>query len=71
MPKEKKISVRTPPELYTKLIQRAYALNLNHREYFLALAIQDIGIEGEGDMLTEELAAKLKQKIKEMDKNAD
>lgn len=69
MPKEKKISVRTPPTLYTKLLQRAYALNLNHREYFLALAIKDLEEEGEG--LTEDRAAKLKQRIKDMDREEE
>ena len=67
MPKEKKISVRTPSEIYIQLMQRSYDLNLNHREYFLALAMKDMGIEGEGNILTEELAEKLKQRIKKMD----
>ena len=67
MPKEKKISVRTPAKIYAKLIQRAYDLNLNHREYFLALAMKDMELEGEGRILDEELAAKLQQKIKQLD----
>lgn len=48
-------------------MQRAFELNLTNREYYLALAMQDLGIEGEGEELTEEIAAKLKSKIKELD----
>jgi len=67
MPDDKKVSVRTPPQVYQKLMQRAFELNLTNREYYLALAMQDLGIEGEGEELTEEIAAKLKSKIKELD----
>lgn len=69
MPKEKKISVRTPPTLYARLLQRAYALNLNHREYFLALAMEDMADEQQG--LSEERAAALKQQIKDLDKETE
>lgn len=68
MAKERKISVRTPSEVYSKLMQRAYDLNLSHREYYLALAMKDLGMEGKGDILDEKLAEKLKTRIKELDK---
>lgn len=67
MGKEKKISVRTPSTIYTKLMQRAYELDLNHREYYLALAIQDLEKIGEGQGLTEREAKELKAHIKELD----
>jgi len=67
MPDDKKVSVRTPPQVYQKLMQRAFELNLTNREYYLALAMQDLGIEGEGKELTEEMATKLKSKIKALD----
>lgn len=70
MGKEKRISVRTPGEVYTKLLQRSYELNLNHREYYLALALKDLGLDGEGEsILTEGDAIKLKALIKEMSKS--
>ena len=68
MGKEKKISVRTPSEIYTKLMQRAYELDLNHREYYLALAIQDLERVGQGQGLTEAEAKELKARIKKIDK---
>ena len=67
MAKEKKISVRTPPTIYTKLMQRAYELDLNHREYYLALAIQDLEREGKGQGLSKTEAKELKSKIKKFD----
>jgi len=67
MPDDKKVSVRTPPQVYQKLMQRAFELNLTNREYYLALAMQDLGIEGEGEELTEEMATKLKSRLKELD----
>ena len=67
MPDDKKVSVRTPPQVYQKLMQRAFELNLSNREYYLALAMQDLGIEGEGEELTEEMATKLKSRLKELD----
>ncbi|GEM_PF-2441681 len=68
MRKEKKISVRTPPEIYTKLMQRSYELELNHREYYLALAMKDFERAGDGQGLTETEAKELKARIKELDK---
>ena len=62
-----KMTVVTPSEVYAKLIQRAYELNLTNREYYLALAMQDLGIEGEGEALNPETAAKLRERIKELD----
>ncbi len=62
-----KMTVVTPSEIYSKLILRAYELNLTNREYYLALAMQDLGIEGQGETLTEELAIKLKTHIKKLD----
>ena len=67
MPDDKKVSVRTPPQIYKKLMQRAFELNLTNREYYLALAMQDLGIAGEGEELTEETANKLKARMKELD----
>lgn len=62
------MTVVTPSKVYSKLIQRAFELNLSNREYYLALAMQDLGIAGEGELLDEETAAKLKKRIKELDK---
>ena len=56
-----KMTVVTPSAVYSRLIQRAYELNLTHREYYLILALQDLGIEGQGEELTKEIAAKLKK----------
>ena len=67
MAKPKKMSVATPAEIYGKLRQRAFELNLTNREYYLVLAMQDLGIAGEGEELNEEMAEKLKQRIKELD----
>ncbi|MEM6359625.1 MAG: hypothetical protein AAF731_06015 [Bacteroidota bacterium] len=67
MPDDKKVSVRTPPQIYKKLMQRAFELNLTNREYYLALAMQDLGIAGEGEELTEATANALKARMKELD----
>lgn len=67
MPDDKKVSVRTPPQVYKKLMQRAFELNLTNREYYLALAMQDLGIAEEGEELTEETANQLKARMKELD----
>lgn len=67
MSQEKKISVRTPSSVYIKLIQRAHELNLNHREYYLALAVKDLGLAGEGEILTEKEAQKIKTYIEKLD----
>lgn len=68
MGREKKISVRTPGKVYEKLLQRAYELDLNHREYFLSLVILDLQMVGENDpVLTPALARKIEAIIKEMD----
>lgn len=69
MAKPKKMSVATPAEIYGKLRQRAFELNLTNREYYLVLAMQDLGIAGEGEELDEETAAKLKERIKELDQS--
>ncbi len=67
MSQEKKISVRTPSEVYIKLIQRSYELNLNHREYYLALAMKDLGLTGTEQTINEKEAQDIKQLIKDMD----
>jgi len=67
MSQEKKISVRTPSEVYIKLIQRAYELDLNHREYYLALAMKDLELVGKGQTIDKKEAQKIKQLIKDMD----
>jgi len=68
MPADKKVSVRTPPQVYQKLMQRAFELNLTNREYYLVLAMQDLGMIEEGMELNEETAAKLKKQMKELDR---
>ena len=68
MAKEKKISVRTPAKVYQKLLQRAYELDLNHREYLLSLALLDLEmVEGHKSVLSPELARKVEDLIKELD----
>jgi len=67
MSQEKKISVRTPSEVYIKLIQRAYELDLNHREYYLVLAMKDLELVGKGQTIDKKEAQKIKQLIKDMD----
>ncbi len=67
MGKKKKMTVVTRSEIYGKLIQRAFDLDLTNREYYLVLAMQDLGIEGKGEELNEEIATKLKKRIKELD----
>lgn len=67
MSKEKKISVRTPAAVYEKLIQRAFQLDLTHREYYLALALQDLGLAEEGEEMDKVTATKLKKHIKSFD----
>ena len=67
MGKKMKMTVVTPSEIYSKLILRAYELNLTNREYYLALAMQDLGIVTQGETLTEQLAIKLKTHIKKLD----
>ena len=69
MSQEKKISVRTPSSVYAKLILRAHELDLNHREYYLALAMKDLGLTGTGQTIDEKEAQHIKQLIKEMDTN--
>ena len=70
MGKDKKVTVRTPAEIYIKMLQRAFELNLTNREYYLALAMQDLGIAGQGEVLNEETASKLKAYLKELDHQA-
>jgi len=67
MGKDKKVTVRTPATVYIKMLQRAFELNLTNREYYLAVAMRDLGLIGEGEELTEENAAKIKAHIKELD----
>ena len=67
MGKDKKVTVRTPADVYLKMLQRAFELNLTNREYYLAVAMQDLGIVEDGERLTEETAAKIKTYIKELD----
>ena len=68
--RESKISVRTPGELYKKISNRAYDLGLHHREYFLCLAIAELGLvkkEGEKGILTPEMIKAAKQLLVKMD----
>jgi acyl-CoA reductase-like NAD-dependent aldehyde dehydrogenase len=67
MAKYKKVTVRTPATVYIKMLQRAFELNLTNREYYLAVAMKDLGLIGEGEELTETNAAKIKAYIKELD----
>ena len=69
--RETKISVRTPGELYKKISNRAYDLGLNHREYFLCLAIAELGLvnkkEEKREILTPEMIKAAKQLLVKMD----
>lgn len=67
MAKEKKLTVRTPGKVYVKIMQRAYDLNLTHREYYLAVAMLDLGMIGEVKELDEKIAAQIKRFVKELD----
>jgi acyl-CoA reductase-like NAD-dependent aldehyde dehydrogenase len=67
MAKYKKVTVRTPAKVYIKMLQRAFELNLTNREYYLAVAMKDLGLIGEGEELTEASATKIKAYIKELD----
>ncbi len=69
MGKKKKVTIVTPSKVYAKLIQRAYELDLNHREYYLGVVMRDLGMIGEGEELTEITAAEIKTYIKELDKH--
>ena len=66
MRKDKKVTVRTPAEVYIKMLQRAFDLNLTNREYYLSVAMRDLGLI-EDEELTEETAAKIKKYIKQLD----
>lgn len=68
MAKEKKLSVRTPPNVYMGLIQRAFQLDMSHREYCLGLIMQDLERAEKGQGLTEAEANELKNRIKKLDK---
>jgi len=70
MGKDKKVTVRTPADVYIKMLQRAFDLNLTNREYYLAVAMRDLGLIGQEEELTEETAAKIKKHIKELDAQA-
>ena len=71
MGKKKKVTIITPPDIYIKMIQRAYELDLNHREYYLGVIMRDLGMIGQGEELTEATAIEIKKRIKEMDKQQD
>lgn len=68
--RETKISVRTPGKLYKKINNRAYDLGLHQREYFLCLAIAELGLienQDEINILTPELIKEAKAMLKQLD----
>lgn len=63
----KKFSVNTPDELYKLIRHRSIDLELSHREYFLALAIEDL----RNNQLTEQDAESLKSMIEKLDQGME
>jgi len=65
-----KVSIQTPKEIHKRIIIKNYDLELTLREYFLCLAMLDLGMLENNearDFITPALVEEVKAKIQELD----
>ena len=65
--KKVKISIETPKELHRKIVMKNYDLEISQREYFLCLALIDLGLIGnltENQKITSELIEEAREFLK-------